>query len=212
MCRRFFEKNGLRFDQFPSAHATTYNVGISVRTSIKTKCSNHSVMLSFLCDVVDVQYGRRLGPHLLTKGRILGERLTVRRNQFLQFGAPSATFQFFCEAALNDLNHDPHSSGRTRRSTQHRNDGMIGCADKLRAKFQDAAVSGILFDDLHPLARYFDSPILLLCIWKELAERGEALLRRLEYLAYQIFLESHVIHADRQQRKQIFRIDGVEEV
>ena len=60
----------------------------------------------------------------------------------------------------------------------------------------------ILFDDLHALACDFEPPILLLCIWKELAERGEPLLRGLENLAYQIFCESQVIPADGQQRQQ----------
>jgi hypothetical protein len=82
----------------------------------------------------------------------------------LQLGAPSATFQFLREAAFDDLNHDPHGSGSTGRSTQQRYHGAVGCADKLRAKFQDAAVGWILLDDLHPLPRYFDSPILHLCI------------------------------------------------
>src|SRR6266576_6017984 len=89
---------------------------------------------------------------------------------------------------------------------------MIGCADKLRAKFQDAPVCWILFDDLHALACYFDPPILLLCIGKELAERGEPLLCGLENLAYQIFFEGQVIPADGQQRQYIFRIDGAEEI
>ena len=47
MCRRFFEKDGFRFHQFTATHATTYHVGISVRTSIKTIRSDHTVMLSF---------------------------------------------------------------------------------------------------------------------------------------------------------------------
>ena len=38
----------------------------------------------------------------------------------------------------------------------------------------------ILLDDLHALACYFDPPILLLCIWKELAERREPLFWGLE--------------------------------
>ena len=70
----------------------------------------------------------------------------------------------------------------------------------------------ILFDDLHALAGYFEPPILLLCIWKELAERGEPFLWGLENLAYQIFSESHVIPADRQQRQYVFRVDGAEEI
>ena len=57
----------------------------------------------------------------------------------------------------------------------------------------------ILLDDLHPLARHFDLPVLLICVWKELAERRESILIGLEHLAYQIFCESHVIPADGQQ-------------
>ncbi len=59
----------------------------------------------------------------------------------------------------------------------------------------------ILFDDLYTLPCYFDPPIFLLYAWKELAERGESLLRGFENLAYQIFSESHIIPADGQQRQ-----------
>ena len=59
----------------------------------------------------------------------------------------------------------------------------------------------ILFDNLHSLARYFDPPIRLLGLWKELTERREPLLLGLENLAYQIFCESHVTLADGQQRQ-----------
>src|SRR5215475_13487793 len=169
-------------------------------------------MLGSLLYVVDLQYGCRLSPHLPAKSRILDERLTVRRNHFLQFGRPSSFLQFFREATLDDSNHDPHGSGSARRSAQHRNDGTVGGAHKLCPELQDAAVGWILFDDLHALACYFEPPILFLCIGKELAQRGEALLRRLENLAYQIFGESHVIPADRQQRQYVFRIDGAEEI
>src|SRR4029077_14547162 len=105
------------------------------------------------------------------------------RNYFLQLGRPSSCLQFFCEGLLNDMKHDPHCSGSTRRGSQHRNDGMIGCEDKLGAKFQDPAVCWVFFDDLHALSCYFDPPIPFLCVRKELAERGESLLRGLEYLA-----------------------------
>jgi hypothetical protein len=110
------------------------------------------------------------------KGRILGKRLTVGRNHFFSLTDHPPFFNLSREAALDDLKHDPHGGGSAGRSAQHRNDGTVGCADKLRAKLQDAAVFWILLDDLHALARYFDLPILLLRIWKELAERGEPLL------------------------------------
>src|ERR1700688_4556399 len=47
MCWRFFEKDGYRFHQFTAADAATYHVGISVRTSIKTIRSDHTLTLSF---------------------------------------------------------------------------------------------------------------------------------------------------------------------
>src|SRR4030095_4795487 len=122
--------------------------------------------------VVDLQYGRRLGPHLLAQSGILGKRLTVRRNHFLQFGRPSSFLEFFWETALNDLHHDPHGRGSARRSPQQRHDGTVGGADQLGAKFQHAAMGWILFDDLHALACYFDPPILLPGMWRELGARG----------------------------------------
>ena len=70
----------------------------------------------------------------------------------------------------------------------------------------------ILLNNLHTLACNFDVPILLLCIGKVLAERGESLLGCFKNLADQIFGESHVIPADRQQRHQVFRIDGAKEI
>src|SRR6266403_872130 len=48
MCRRFLEKDGFRFDQFTSTHATTHHMGISVRTSIETICSDHCVTTSLI--------------------------------------------------------------------------------------------------------------------------------------------------------------------
>ena len=68
----------------------------------------------------------------------------------------------------------------------------------ITAELQDAAVRRILFDDLYPLSGYFNPPIPFLCIWKELAECGEPLLRGLDKLAYQVFFEGHVILADGQ--------------
>src|ERR1700752_3061240 len=102
-----------------------------------------------LVDVVDVQYSRRFGPDLLAKGRILGKILAERGNHCLQFRGPSSGLQFFREAALDDLKHDPHSSRGTRRSAQHGNEGLVGCADQLRAELQDAAMLRVLFDDLY---------------------------------------------------------------
>src|SRR5215831_12537890 len=162
--------------------------------------------------VVDLQYVRRLGPHLLAQSGILGERLTVRRNHCLQSGRPSSFLEFFWETALNDLHHDPHGRGSARRSTQHRHDGTVGGADKLGAKFQNAAMGWILFDDLYALACDFDPPILLPGMWIELAERGEPLLSAFKHLADQICFEGQVIPADGQQRQEILRVDGEEEI
>src|SRR3984957_12699561 len=47
MRRRFFEEDGFRLDQCTAAYTTTFHVGISVRTSIETKRSDHTVTLSF---------------------------------------------------------------------------------------------------------------------------------------------------------------------
>ncbi len=64
----------------------------------------------------------------------------------------------------------------------------------------------------YALACNFDLPIVLLCIGIVFTERGEPLICGLENLAYQIFCESHIIPADRQQRQQVFRIDGAKEI
>src|SRR5262249_30186077 len=87
-----------------------------------------------------------------------------------------------------------------------------GGTHKLRPELQNPAVCRILFDDLHALACYFEPPILLLYVWKELAERGEAFLWGLKNLADQILFESEVTHTDGQQRQYIFRIDAAEDI
>src|SRR5580658_4071811 len=130
-------------------------------------------LLASLSYVVDLQYGRRLSPHLLAKGRILGERLTVRRNHSPQFRGPRPFLELFRETSFENLNHDRHCRRGTRRSTQQGDEGMVGGSDQLRAKFQNAAVRWILFDNLHALPGDFDPPIRLLRIRIQLAERGE---------------------------------------
>src|SRR5271155_1015967 len=86
-----------------------------------------------LLDVVDVQYGRRLGRYPLAQGSILCKRLTVGWNHLLQLGRPSRSCQFFSEAAFDYLNHDPDRRRSTWRGAEHRNDGTVGCANKLGA-------------------------------------------------------------------------------
>src|SRR5262249_22933462 len=118
----------------------------------------------------------------------------------------------FWETTLKNLHHDPHVRGSARRSTQHRHDGTGRGPDKLGAKFQNAAMGWILFDDLHALACDVDPPMLLPGMWIELADGVEALLRAFKHLADQIFFEGQVIPADGQQRQYILRVDREEEI
>src|SRR5262249_809035 len=89
---------------------------------------------------------------------------------------------------------------------------MVGRDDELSAEFEDAAVFRILLDDLHALSCLLEPPILFMCVRVELAKRSEPLLVRLQNLPYEISFEREVVPAHRQQREEVFRIDGAEEI
>ncbi len=111
--------------------------------------------------------------------------MTVGGYHFLQLAHPDGAFQFLSKASFDDFEHGPNRRGGARRRAQHSCERAVGSGHKFRAEFQNAAVHGILLDNLHALAGDFNLPILLVRVWKILAKRGEALLGSFEDLAYQ---------------------------
>src|ERR1700747_356466 len=66
----------------------------------KLGSSSRLLELSNLLDIVNAQYCCRFGPQPLTQGRVVDERLTVGRNNFLYLGGPCPGLQFFCKQRL----------------------------------------------------------------------------------------------------------------
>src|ERR1700677_1017469 len=70
----------------------------------------------------------------------------------------------------------------------------------------------VLLDYLHALARLFERPVGLPGIRVHFAQRGEPLRGSFEDLPDEIFRELYVVPAKREHWKNVFRIDGTEEV
>lgn len=86
---------------------------------------------------------------------------------------------------------------------KQRDQRTVGRGDNLGAEFENAALLWIAFDDLHPHARDFELPVLLLSARIESRQGAEAVLGRLHDLFHQIFGEVEIVQADFHQGHDI---------
>ena len=109
--------------------------------------------------------------------------------------------------------HDRHRCRCPRGCTKHRCQRLIFRTDDLSSELQDAAVDGILLDDLHTLTGDLRMPVLSsLKIWVKLSERSESLFVRLYDLTDKILGESHVVSSHGEEGQKVLRVDCFEHV
>ncbi|RMQ69531.1 Homocysteine S-methyltransferase protein [Pseudomonas syringae pv. tomato] len=173
--------------------------------------SGEALLLTFFLD--QLQRFVVLGADAFVQLRIGLQNLFPRRENLVELARPLGA-GFFREAAFNQLQHDRHRNRSAGRCAEQCGKRAILRRNQLGAKLQHAAFFRIFLDDLHPLPRHFQAPVLGFCLWIEATQRFQALLHRLHHFADQVLGQVHVVTSDGQHRFDVgdtYREGQVEE-
>jgi len=146
------------------------------------------------------------------EGGVVGQGLAKGGHQGPEPRLPFLGSRLDWEALLHQIEHDGHRRAGARRSPQQGGDGAVGCRHHLGAKLQHAAFLFIFLDDLHALAGHRQLPVGGVGRGVVLAQRGGALLRRLQHLPNEVAGEAQVAGPGVEQRPDVAQLNRPEQV